>query len=109
MTKTVQQCFAAMLVLAASSLCMASPAFAGPVAIVNGTRTVMMSLQVKGPRTGWRGNVLRDGPLGVQKQATIFVPSNACICDLKATFEDGHRVMHPQADLCGRVFVFRDF
>ena len=96
--------------LLAGALSIATSAFAHQVAIVNGTRTAMMSLQVRSARSTWRGNVLRDGPLGLQRQKTIFVPPDACILDLKATFEDGHRVTHPSADLCDTyTFVFRDF
>ena len=100
----------AMLLLAGSGLLISSSAFAHPVAIVNGTRTAMMSLQLRGARTGWRGNVLRDGPLGVLRPKTISVSPDDCVVDIKATFEDGHRVMHPGTDLCGTyMFVFRDF
>jgi len=106
---TFAQSVCVTLLVVGSTLCAARPALASNVAIRNGTRTVMISLQIRSPGSPWQGNALRDGPLGVQRQTTIYVRSDGCYYDLKATFEDGHRVMRPRANLCGSAFVIRDF
>jgi len=76
--------------------------------VVNGTRTAMVSLQIRSGHSGWEGNLLRDGPVGVGKHKAIYAPSDSCVCDVKATFEDGHRVMRQRVDVCS-TFVIRDF
>lgn len=89
----------------------AGPALAsGTIEIVNGTRMAMVSLQLKEANSaGWHANTLRDGPLGVQKQTSVQAP-DACICDLKATFEDGHRATRQHVNLCkSPKYVMRDF
>jgi hypothetical protein len=104
-------CTFPILLLVLSTLFPAGKALAGyTIEVVNGTRTVMVSLQVKETNApAWHFNALRDGPLGVQKRTTIGVP-DACVCDLKATFEDGHRVTRPRVNLCRTsTYVVRDF
>jgi hypothetical protein len=94
-----------------SNFCSAQTALAaGTIEIVNGTRMAMVSLQLKGANaSSWHPNVLRDGPLGVQKQTTVPAPE-ACVCDLKATFEDGHRTTRPHINLCrSPKYVMLDF
>jgi len=83
--------------------------FAEAATIVNGTRTVIISLQTRSAYSPWR-NVLRDGPVGVQRRTTIYVPPDACVCDLKAIFDDGHRTTRQGVNLCGpSTYVLRDF
>jgi hypothetical protein len=96
-------CLTLLLVL--GTVCPAGTALAGT--IVNGTRTAMVSLQIRNGHSGWQGNLLRDGPVGVGKHKTIYV-SDTCICDVRATFEDGHRVMRQRVDICSTL-VIRDF
>jgi hypothetical protein len=96
------------LLLVPGTVCLAGTALAAT--IVNGTRTAMVSLQIKSGHSGWHGNLLDDGPLGVQRHKTIYGPSDGCVYDLKATFEDGHRVMRPRVNLCApSMVVIRDF
>ena len=98
-----------LLVFIGSGLFALQSPLAEAATIVNGTRTVILSLQTRSAHSPWQGNVLR-GPLGVQRPTTIYVPPDACICDLKATFEDGHRITRQRVDLCrASTYVLRDF
>jgi hypothetical protein len=73
------------------------------VAVVNSTRTAMVSLQVRPSGSGaWQPNVLGSRPLGVQKQVGVGVPSGStCYYDLSAQYEDGHRKTKSHVNLCG--------
>lgn len=77
--------------------------------IVNGTRTVMMTLQMRDSRAGdWQGDLLMSRPLGIQKQ--IAVPlRDGCVFDLRASFEDGHRLTKMHVNLCrNRTYLLSD-
>lgn len=89
---------------------LAAPASADPAVIVNGTRTAMIGLQIKEPHAqDWRDDVLGRRPLGVQKETVINRDHNACTYDVKAMFEDGHKVTR-RVDLCKSPrFVITDF
>lgn len=82
------------------------------IVIVNGTRTAMIMLHIKDTRAQvWEADLLGHKPLGVQKETTIFRGGrNACVFDLKAIFEDGHRVTKQRVDLCKSPrYVLADF
>lgn len=72
------------------------------VTIVNGTHTAMMGLQVKEIRAdAWPADMLNHKTLGIQKQITLWLPANpGCFYDIKAMFEDGHRVAKKHVFLC---------
>lgn len=96
----------ALFLVAAST---ASALAAGTVTVVNGTRTAMITLQLKDTNGfGWQGDVLGGKPLGVQRRITVpYV--KACICDIRATFEDGHRVMRRHVNVCSTpTYVVQD-
>ena len=79
--------------------------------IVNGTRTAMIMLHVKDSRAlAWQADLLDRKPLGVQKETVFRRDLNACIYDLKAVFEDGHRVTKQRIDLCKSPrYILGDF
>jgi hypothetical protein len=79
--------------------------------IVNGTRTAMIMLQIKESNSArWQAELLNRRPLGVQKEATFHDKSDACLYDLRAMFEDGHRVLRQRVDLCKNSrYVITDF
>ncbi len=81
------------------------------VVVVNGTRTAMIMLQLKESRAPeWQPDLLSRRPLGVQKETVFRRDRNACIFDLKAMFEDGHRITKQRVDLCKAPrYVVADF
>lgn len=96
----------ALILLAGSA---GSALASGSVTVVNGTRTAMITLQLKeSDGSGWQGNALGGKPLGVQKRTTVY--AKACICDIRAIFEDGHRVMRRHVNVCTTpTYVLQDF
>ena len=87
-----------------------SGASARPVSIVNGTRTAMVALQVRPSEAdAWRPDILNHRPLGIQKEIDFEV-GPACFFDVKAMFEDGHRVNKQHVDLCkSTTYLLTDF
>lgn len=89
-----------------------STAEAGTVAIVNGTRTVMLGLEARAEGSNaWQTDVLARRTLGIQRQVLFAVPNAPwCYYDLKAMFEDGHRLTKTHVNLCGtHAYVLTDF
>jgi hypothetical protein len=87
-----------------------SASTAKPVSIVNGTRTAMVSLQLRPVDAPiWRPDLLDHKTLGIQK-AIPFEVGAACVFDVKARFEDGHRVMKDHVNLCkSPTYLLTDF
>lgn len=86
-------------------------ASARTIAIVNGTRTAMVALEARQADSRvWQTDVLNHRMLGIQKQVDFEVPDRPnCFFDLKAMFEDGHRVAK-RANLCkSNVYLLTDF
>lgn len=90
-----------------------APAYAGgrTISIINGTRTAMVALQVRPANGGLQSDLLTRRSLGIQKQIGFPVPDGkSCFYDLKATFEDGHRVTRQHVDLCkSQTYLLTDF
>jgi hypothetical protein len=102
---------ASAVVLAAAAVFMSiSAASARPVSIVNGTRTAMVALQIRpSDAPVWRPDILNHRPLGIQKQVDFEV-GPACFFDVKAMFEDGHRVNKQHVNLCkSTTYLLTDF
>jgi hypothetical protein len=98
-------------VLAVAAVFMSiSAASARPVSIVNGTRTAMVALQVRQiDAPEWRPDILNHRPLGIQKQIGFEV-GPACLFDVKAMFEDGHRINKQHINLCkSTTYLLTDF
>ena len=97
--------FAAIAFLAGTS-----PGAAKMVSIVNGTRTAMVELQVRPVDAPiWRPDLLDRKTLGIQKEISIDV-GPACEFDVKARFEDGHRVMKERVNFCkSSTYLLTDF
>ncbi|HKD21584.1 MAG TPA: hypothetical protein VKB71_06205 [Rhizomicrobium sp.] len=98
---------------AAVCLAIAAPAFASAhtISIVNGTRTAMVSLQARQADTAvWQKDLLGNHPLGIQKPVDFTVPDKPnCFFELKAMFEDGHR-LNKKANLCkSNTYLLTDF
>ena len=87
-----------------------SAASARPVSIVNGTRTAMVALQIRrSDEPVWRPDILNHRPLGIQKQIAFEV-GPACFFDVKAMFEDGHRINKQHVNLCkSETYLLTDF
>ena len=87
-----------------------SAASARPVSIVNGTRTAMVALQIRrSDEPAWRPDILNHRPLGIQKQVGFEV-GPACFFDIKAMFEDGHRINKQHVNLCkSETYLLTDF
>lgn len=87
-----------------------SASTAKPVSIVNGTRTAMVSLQVRPVDAPiWRPDLLDHRTLGIQKEIPVEV-GPACVFDVQARFEDGHRVMKERVNLCkSPTYLLTDF
>jgi hypothetical protein len=101
---------ARVVALAAVAVFMsAAAASARPVSIVNGTRTAMVSLEIRAADAdAWRPDILNHRPLGIQKQIGFQV-GPACLFDVKAMFEDGHRIAK-RINLCkSTTYLLTDF
>lgn len=98
--------FLAATVLVAST----SAGAAKMVSIVNGTRTAMVALQVRPVDAPiWRPDLLNRRTLGIQKEVKFDV-GPACEFDVKARFEDGHRVMKEHVNFCkSETYLLTDF
>jgi len=85
-------------------------ASARPVSIVNGTRTAMVALQIRrADEPEWRPDILNHRPLGIQKEIGFEV-GPACLFDVKAMFEDGHRISKQHVNLCkSPTYLMTDF
>ena len=90
----------------------ALPCAAGAAAIINGTHTAMVALELRPSDGGvWGPDLLKSGPLGIQMQIPVDTGGNpSCVFDIKAVFEDGHRRMQPHVYLCrSQAYLFKDF
>jgi len=96
---------AALVILAGTS-----PGAAKMVSIVNGTRTAMVGLQVRPEEAPiWRPDLLDRKTLGIQKEIQFDV-GPACVFDVKARFEDGHRVLKEHVNFCkSPTYLLTDF
>ncbi len=101
----------AVALIAAAAWAGSERASSDPIVVVNGTRTAMITLQLKpSDARAWQPDLLARGPLGVQKETTFQRPGHVCIYDLKAMFEDGHRVVKQRVNLCKTErYVVSDF
>jgi hypothetical protein len=108
-SKRLRACALGALLVVATGTAAAQPD--DGVVIVNGTRTAMIMLHIKDSRaSGWQTELLGRKPLGVQKETNFRRDRNACVYDLKAMFEDGHRVTKLRVDLCKKPrYVLADF
>lgn len=93
----------------AAAMAIAQADTSGTVNVVNGTRTAMVSFQVRPSGSdGWQPNVLEHRALGVAKEASVDLPGGTCIYDVLCRFEDGHRQTKMHVNLCQRRFVVTD-
>ena len=107
---SVSHCASAAALTIIAALMSVSAASARPVSVVNGTRTAMVALQVRpSDADAWRPDILNHRPLGIQKQIDFEV-GPACFFDVKAMFEDGHRVNKQHVNLCkSTTYLLTDF
>lgn len=107
--KELRACMLGAVLMLATGAVVAQPD--NGFVIVNGTRTAMIMLQIKDSRvTAWQTELLGRKPLGVQKETSYRRDRSACVYDLKAMFEDGHRVTKQRVDLCKSPrYVLADF
>jgi hypothetical protein len=108
-SKRLRACVLGAALVAAAGAAIAQPD--NGIVIVNGTRTAMIMLHIKDSRAAaWQTELLGRKPLGVQKEASYRRDRGACVYDLKAMFEDGHRVTKQRVDLCKSPrYVLADF
>lgn len=89
-----------------------TPAFAADarsVTIVNGTRTVMVALQLK-PSGGTWTEILDRKRLSVRQDFVYQLPPGPCDhYDIRAVFDDGHIVNKTGQDLCNSPYLLTDF
>lgn len=108
-SKKLRACIFGAALVAAIGAAVAQPD--SGFVIVNGTRTAMIMLHIKDSRApAWQTEILGRKPLGVQKETSFSRNRSACVFDLKAMFEDGHRVTKERVDLCKSPrYVLADF
>lgn len=81
------------------------------IKIFNPTNYAIVALQAKKPAaTEWQPDLLGKTALGVGKLADVeFAATPDCIYDLRATFDDGHKVEKPKVDVCVTdIYQFTD-
>jgi hypothetical protein len=80
------------------------------IKIFNPTHYAIVSLQAKKPSAKeWEGDLLGKTALGVGKVKEIELDTADCHYDLRATFDDGHKVEKKNVDVCATdVYQFTD-
>lgn len=79
----------------------------GSPAITNATHYAIVAVQAR-PSGGtvWRSDLLGKATLGVGRTMPLALdPRPHCRYDLFVTFDDGHKVLRQNIDLCGRMPV----
>jgi len=89
-----------------------SPVIAAPdrqVTIVNGTRTVMVSLQLRTRGGAW-SEILDRKRLGVRQEIAFKFPPGPCDhYEIRAVFDDGHAVNKTDQNLCKSPYLLTEF
>jgi hypothetical protein len=87
------------LVLAAAALADPAPR---PIAIYNDADFALVQLQARAPKTAaWTFELLGKHSVGVGRDAKAAAPAGpACVYDLLATFDDGHKQQKLAVDTC---------
>ena len=84
-------------------------AAAQQITIVNGTRTVMIALQVKPPGAAWT-EILARRPLGTRQQTTYRLPPGPCKnYEIRAMFADGRALTKKEQNFCSPTYLVTDF
>ena len=81
------------------------------IQIFNPTHYAIVALQAKRPTaTEWQPDMLRKTALGVGKLANIDLETTPdCTYDLRATFDDGRKVVKPKVNVCATtIYQFTD-
>ena len=81
------------------------------VTIINGTRAVMIALELK-PQGGAWSEILAGRPLGVRQQILYGLPPGKCKdyhYEIRAMFEDGSAVTKKGQILCPPTYLVTDF
>jgi hypothetical protein len=100
---------AVLLVLLIAAPSRALAAGTSPVTIVNGTRTVMVSLQLRPSGGAWT-EILDRNRLSVHQEYAYPLPPGDCDhYDIRAVFDDGHVVNKTDQKLCNSPYVLTDF
>lgn len=88
----------------------AGVAEAKTIKVFNPTHYAMVALQAKKPgATTWDSDMLGKTALGVGKVTDINLDTSDCHFDLRATFDDGHKVEKKNVDMCAtEVYQFTD-
>ncbi len=88
-----------------------SGAEAKTIKIFNPTHYAIVALQAKKPAaTEWQPDMLGKTALGVGKLVDVEMATTPdCTYDLRATFDDGHKVEKPKVNICATdVYQFTD-
>ena len=94
----------------AALIAFASIAEARTIKIFNPTHYAIVALQAKKPAAkDWDADMLGKTALGVGKVTEIDLDTTDCHFDLRATFDDGHKVEKKNVDMCAiQVLQFTD-
>jgi hypothetical protein len=94
----------------ATLLAVVSVAEAKTIKIFNPTPYAIVSLQAKKPAAkDWNDDMLGKTALGVGKIVEVELDTTDCHYDLRATFDDGHKVEKSNVDVCViQVLPFTD-
>jgi hypothetical protein len=80
------------------------------IKVFNPTHYAMVSLQAKKPAAKeWESDMLGKTALGVGKVKEVTLDTADCHWDLRATFDDGHKVEKKNVNMCASdVYQFTD-
>ena len=93
---------AAGLIIGVAASGAVSSAAAKTIKIFNTTHYAVVALQPKKPTDKeWQRDLLGEKALGVGKLADVeFGTTTDCVFDLRATFDDGHKIEKHKVDVC---------
>src|SRR6185295_2047880 len=99
-----------LLISLATIVATAAIAEAKTIKVFNPTPYAMVSLQTKKPTAKeWDSDQLGKTALGVGKVKEVDLDTADCHWDLRATFDDGHKVEKKNVNMCnGDVYQFTD-
>ncbi len=100
---------AAFLILIGAAVTAGRAGDAQKVTIINGSRSVIIGLQLK-PKDGAWNEILGRKRLGIRQKTVYELPHGPCAhYDIRAVFNDGRSLNKTDQNLCVSSYLLTDF